>query len=151
MTSAAAAEIEKCKRHVTITVSKKLLYIMINFIVMHVVMIEHLIVNRPLVEKIVRRIFLDGVHFSTASKASSLRRIWGVRPSSLLFMVYPRPIVYAQPVESPEVQSPNVDSRISNNKLLLQRQLLLQPRMGFYQSGELLCLSIESPVISFGG
>src|SRR5215813_7208110 len=141
MTSAAAAEIEKCKRHVTITVSKKLLYITINFIVMHVVMIEHLIVNRPLVEKIVRRIFLDGVHFSTASKASSLRRIWG----SLLFMVYPRPIVYAQPVESPEVQSPNVDSRISNNKLLLQ------PRIGFYQSGELLCLSIESPVLSFGG
>src|SRR5215475_14234664 len=63
MTSAAAAEIEKCKGRVTITVSKKLLYITINFIVMHVVMIEHLIVNRPLVEKIVRRIFLDGVHF----------------------------------------------------------------------------------------
>src|SRR5215510_16539848 len=63
MSSAAAAEIEKCKRHVTITVSKKLLYITINFIVMHVVMIEHLIINRPLVEKIVPRIFLDGFHF----------------------------------------------------------------------------------------
>ena len=63
MTSAAAAEIEKCKGPVTITVGKKLLYITIDFIVMHVVMIEHLIVNRPLVEKIVRSIFLAGSHF----------------------------------------------------------------------------------------
>src|SRR5215472_1737632 len=148
MTSAAAAEIEKCKRHVTITVSKKLLYITINFIVMHVVMIEHLIVNRPLVEKIVRRIFLDGVHFFDSFQASSLRRIWGLWPWPYppLFMGYPTCRLCAVvPVESLEVQSPNVDSRISNNKLLLQ------PRMGFYQSGELLCLSIESPVISFGG
>src|SRR5215470_18916626 len=72
MTSAAAAEIEKCKRHVTITVSKKLLYITIDFIVMHVVMIEHLIVNRPFMEKIVRCIFLDGFHFFDSSTKDSL-------------------------------------------------------------------------------
>src|SRR5262245_12948582 len=108
MTSAAAAQIEKCKGHVTITVGKKLLYITINFIVMHVVMIEHLIVNRPLVEKIVRRIFLDGFHFATASKgflpgahlgsAAVTSPFHGIPPTYRLCA--------AVPVESREVQSP---------------------------------------------
>src|SRR5262245_61450834 len=72
MTSATATEIEKRKGSVPITVGKKPLYITIDFIVMHVVMIEHLIVNRPFMEKIVRCIFLDGFHFFDSSTKDSL-------------------------------------------------------------------------------
>src|SRR5215471_7092330 len=97
MTSAAAAEIEKCKRHVTITVSKKLLYITINFIVMHVVMIEHLIINRPLVEKIVPRIFLDGFHFFDSFQGFLPEAHLGCAALISPFHGIPRPVVYAQP------------------------------------------------------
>src|SRR5262245_66043238 len=57
-TSAAGAEIEKREGPVIIMVGKQLLYVAILFIVMHVVIIQHLIVNRPLMKKIVRSTFL---------------------------------------------------------------------------------------------
>src|SRR5262245_38847995 len=106
MTSAAAAEIEKCKGPVIITVGKKLLYITINFIVMHVVVIEHLSVNRPLVEKIVRSIFLDGFHFFYSFQGFLPEADLGVRPV-LSISWYTRPVLMRRrPVESREVQSP---------------------------------------------
>src|SRR5262245_57758030 len=89
MTSAAATEIEKRKGSVPITVAKKPLYITIDFIVMHVVMIEHLIVTRPLMEKIVRGIFLDGFHFFDSSTKDSLPEAHlGTAARLLRFMVY---------------------------------------------------------------
>src|SRR5262244_2226054 len=106
MSSAAAAEIEKCKRHVTITVSKKLLYITIDFIVMHVVMIEHLIVNRPLVEKIVRSIFLAGSHFFDSLQGFLPEAHFETETLTSLFGVPDLSLMPGRPVESRKVRFP---------------------------------------------
>src|SRR5262245_44513761 len=108
MTSAAAAEIEECKGPVTITVGKKLLYITIDFIVMHVVMIEHLIVNRPLVEKIVRSIFLAGFHFFDSFQGFLPEAHLGCAALISPFHVIPtiRRLCTTDPVDSRELQSP---------------------------------------------
>src|SRR5574341_1756822 len=63
MARAAAAEIEKRERPVIETPREKMPHVAKDFVMMHVVVIQHLIVDRPLVEEIVRRV----IH-STPSK-----------------------------------------------------------------------------------
>src|SRR6266536_6600528 len=53
MASAAATEIEEHKGSVFITVGKKTLHGAIDFIVIHIIVVQHLIINRPLIEEIV--------------------------------------------------------------------------------------------------
>ena len=53
MASAAATEIEEHKRSVFITVGKNTPHVAIDFIVIHIIVVQHLIINRPLIEEIV--------------------------------------------------------------------------------------------------
>src|SRR4030095_7755871 len=57
MASAAATEIEEHKGSFFITVGKKTLHVAIDFIVIHIIVVQHLIIDRPLIEEIVNNGF----------------------------------------------------------------------------------------------
>src|SRR5712692_2023926 len=71
MAGAAAAEVENSERAAFVTLRQKPLHVIEHFVVKHVVVVEHLIVNRPLVEK------FSGIgsrHFFAAQRTASFSR-----------------------------------------------------------------------------